>query len=99
MSWITKNKKGELLLALHIQPGSAKARVAGLYGERLKIAVAAPPVAGKANKDVVKFLAKVFAVPVKNIAVIRGQTSRQKTVSLRGISEEEVRKRMAEFLA
>ena len=73
-----------LVLSLHVQPGAKRTEVAGVHGDgadaRLKIRLAAPPVDGKANAELVRFLAEAFGVPQRSVALERGEASRQKTV-------------------
>jgi uncharacterized protein len=71
-----------LILSLHVQPGAARTEVAGLHGEALKIRLAAPPVDGKANAALLRYLADAFAVPLRQVTLVRGETSRQKTVRI-----------------
>jgi len=71
-----------VVLALHVQPGAARTEVAGLYGDALKIRLAAPPVEGKANLALRRFLAEAFAVPLRNVEIVRGDTSRDKLVRI-----------------
>ena len=77
---------GDLVLALHVQPGARRTAVAGLYGAgveaRLKVALAAPPVDGKANAALLRYLAAAFGVPQKSVTLERGEASRQKTVRI-----------------
>jgi uncharacterized protein (TIGR00251 family) len=69
-----------LVLALHVQPGASHTEVAGLHGDALRIRLAAPPVDGKANAELLRFLADAFAVPRRQVSLLRGETSRQKVV-------------------
>ena len=76
-----------LVLELHVQPGARKNEVIGLHGERLKLKLAAPPVDGKANRHLLEFLARVFAVPAAKVHLLRGASGRMKTVLVEGASE------------
>ncbi len=75
-----------LILMLHVQPGAKRTEVAGAHGEgsqtRLKVRLAAPPVDGKANAELIRFLAASFGVPARAVTLLRGETSRQKTVQI-----------------
>jgi hypothetical protein len=75
-----------LLLALHVQPGASRTEVAGTHGAagdtRLKLRLAAPPVDGKANAELLRFLAEAFGVPLRQVVLVRGATSRQKSVRI-----------------
>ena len=71
---------------LHVQPGAKRTEVAGIHGEgaaaRVKIRLAAPPVEGKANAELLRFLASAFGVPQRAVLLLRGDSSRQKTVQI-----------------
>lgn len=73
-----------LILSVHVQPSAKRTEVAGLHGEgaqqRLKIRLGAPPVDGKANAELLRFLAEAFGVPLRNVTLRNGETSRRKTV-------------------
>jgi uncharacterized protein (TIGR00251 family) len=74
---------GDLVLHCHIQPGAKRSELAGEHGERLKIRLQAPPVDGKANTELVRFLGKLFGVPRSAIQIESGELSRQKRVRIR----------------
>jgi uncharacterized protein len=80
-------------LALRVQPAAKKSAITGVYGEgseaRLKIALQAPPVEGRANDALVTFLADFFGLPRSAVEIAHGQTGRSKLVNLRGISAED----------
>jgi uncharacterized protein (TIGR00251 family) len=65
---------------LWIQPGAKKSELAGLYQERLKVKLAAPPVDGKANKALLAYLADILNIKKNEIELAAGETSRQKTI-------------------
>ena len=71
-----------LLLALHLQPGASRNEFVGAHAERFKIRIAAPAVDGKANTQLIAFLADAFAVPKMQVVIERGDSSRQKTVRI-----------------
>jgi hypothetical protein len=68
------------LLAIHAQPGARRTEVAGLHGQALKVRVAAPPVEGRANDELIAFVAETLGVPKKSVSVVKGGTSRRKTL-------------------
>ncbi len=69
-----------LTLTLHVQPGARTSGVAGVHGEALKVRLAAPPVEGKANAALLRFMAEAFGVPVRQVGIARGAASRHKIV-------------------
>jgi uncharacterized protein (TIGR00251 family) len=71
-----------LVLTLHVQPGAKRTEVAGVHGDALKIRLAAPPVDGRANAELLRYLADAFGVPLRNVMLVRGDTSRRKVVRI-----------------
>ncbi len=76
-------------LSLYLAPRAAKNAVVGFHGDDLKIKIAAPPVDGAANEELLKFLAKTLALPIKNISLTAGHTGRRKIVKINGRTEAE----------
>ncbi|MDD6337475.1 MAG: DUF167 domain-containing protein [Lentisphaeria bacterium] len=75
-----------VFLSCHVQPGAKRTAVSGVYGTSLKIALAAPPVDGKANKELCVFLAKKLGLAKSAVTLVSGQTSRDKVVFLPGVA-------------
>ncbi len=75
---------GAALLKVHVQPKASRNAVCGLHGDALKVAIQAPPVDGKANDSLVKYLAGVFGVTKRDVQLHSGQTSRQKYFKIMG---------------
>jgi uncharacterized protein (TIGR00251 family) len=67
-------------LTLRVQPGARRTGVVGELGEALKIRIAAPADAGRANRALVRFLAGVLDVPRASIEIVRGTHSQSKVV-------------------
>ncbi|MDK2124219.1 DUF167 domain-containing protein [Parachitinimonas caeni] len=78
--------EGGVRLSLHIQPGAKRTEVAGLHGESLKLRLAAPPVDGKANEQLVAYLAAQFGVPRHRVNIVSGELSRKKLVEISGVA-------------
>jgi uncharacterized protein (TIGR00251 family) len=82
-------RSGDVItLTLHIQPGAKRTDVAGLHGEALKIRLAAPPIEGRANEALLKFIAESFGVPVRQVELKQGGQSRHKVVAVTGSKVE-----------
>jgi hypothetical protein len=82
-AWYRRN--GDVLtLTLHVQPGAKRTNVAGLHGEALKIRLAAPPIEGRANEALLRFIAATFAVPLRQVELRQGGQSRHKVVAVSG---------------
>ena len=81
-------------LAVHVQPKASKTECAGLYGGALKIRIAAPPIDGEANDELIRFLANRCSVPRASISIQAGASSRQKRVGIKGVTVEWVLARL-----
>ena len=68
------------MLSVRVQPGASRTELAGHYGEALRVRVAAPATDGRANAELVRFLAAVLGVPRSAVALVRGHGSRDKQV-------------------
>jgi uncharacterized protein (TIGR00251 family) len=75
---------GKLLLKIHLQPRAAHDRIVGRHGEMLKVQVHAPAVGGAANAALIGLLAETFSVPRRAVRIVRGETSRDKSVEVKG---------------
>ena len=80
-SWLT-GAGAAWLLTLHVQPGARATAIQGRHGDALKVRLAAPPVDGKANAELVRFLAETLQVPRSALEIVAGQASRQKRVRI-----------------
>ena len=82
--------KGELRLSLYVQPNAAKTAFAGEHGGALKLRVHAPPVDGKANQEIIRFLAKHLGIPKSQISIDKGSATRKKLVIILGSGLEKI---------
>lgn len=89
--------RGGVRLHLFIQPKSSKNEIVGLHNDLLKIKLTAQPIDGKANEALIEFLADYFDIPKRHIILVRGDTGRNKTVELQGLTESEVKLKLAKF--
>lgn len=80
---------------VHISPGARKNQVVEITSDGVtKIKVSAPPVEGKANLALIKYLSNVLNIPVSKIQIERGEKSRNKLVKIAGISLEDATKKL-----
>lgn len=73
-----------------VTAGAKKTRLIGRYGDAVKVSVQPPPADGKANKELVEFLARLLEVPKSSVRIVRGETSNYKLVSVSDVSAAEV---------
>lgn len=77
-------------LTLKIRAGAKRTGFAGRVGDVWKLQVAAPPVDGKANDAIVRFLAKLTGTPASAVRIVTGFTSPMKTVEIEGVEAREL---------
>jgi len=80
-AWIEARSDG-VVIALHVQPGARRTAIVGLHGDRLKVAVSAPPADGRANAALLEFLAERLAIPKSSLRLFSGAGSREKRVAV-----------------
>jgi uncharacterized protein len=77
-----------VFLSLHAKPGARLGRdgtaIQGLHGDALKVRVAAPPIDGRANEEIMRFLAEKFDVPLTSVSLLGGASSRLKKFQIVG---------------
>lgn len=76
-------------LTLHVQPRARRTEVAGLHGAALKVRLAAPPVDGAANDELVRFVAERLGVPRRAVRLVAGAGARRKVVEVDGVAADE----------
>ncbi|WP_242395671.1 DUF167 domain-containing protein [Anaeromyxobacter oryzisoli] len=85
MAW-ARDEAGGVVLEILVQPRASRTRVVGEHDGRLKIQLAAPPVEGEANAALVEFLAGALRARKADVAIVRGDTGRRKTVRVAGVT-------------
>jgi len=69
-----------LILNVRVQPRASRDEVVGQHGEQLKIRLTAPPIDGKANQQLLKFLATLCDVPGTQVELLSGAGARNKRI-------------------
>lgn len=77
----------DVVLQLRIQPRAASNEFAGLFGERLRVRLRAPPVDGRANTALINYLSKVFSVPRSRVVIEQGLSCRDKRIRIRDVGQ------------
>ena len=80
--------------AIKVQPRAKRNAIVGELGDALKVALAAPPVDGKANQACVEFFSEILRVPRSAVMIAAGDTSRNKVIRVVGISGALVKERL-----
>ena len=77
-------------LVVQVQPRASRSEVAGRYGDAVKIRLAAPPVDGAANEELVRFVAELLKVPKSAVTITAGHTAKRKTLEIAGVTPDAV---------
>jgi uncharacterized protein (TIGR00251 family) len=84
---------------VRVQPRASRSGLAGEVDGALRIRLAAPPVDGEANEELVNLLAKLLDIPRREVEIISGQKSKNKVVRVKGVSAETCEKTINTQLA
>ncbi len=79
---------GAITFTVRAQPRATSSAVVGEMEGALKLKLAAPPVDGAANEELIRFLAKLFTVPRRNISILSGATTKTKIMQIAGLTSE-----------
>ena len=75
-----KKDPGFITLMVYVQPGAKHNEIAGFHGNELKIRLKSPPIDGRANEALKKYMSLIFEVPLRQVELKKGDKSRHKTV-------------------
>lgn len=89
-----ENGKDGVTLKVRVSPNSSKNVLSVGTGERLEVKLTAPPKEGKANEQLVKFLGKTLGIAPSSISILRGRSSRDKILLVRGLDAGAVKERL-----
>lgn len=84
-AWLRRDGD-DLILLLRVQPRAVHDEIAGPHGDRLRVRITAPPVDGKANAHLLRYLADRLGLPVGDLRLERGETGRDKQVRIRRLA-------------
>ncbi|MDD4874403.1 MAG: DUF167 domain-containing protein [Dehalococcoidales bacterium] len=74
-------------IAVQISPGASKNEITGIVNDILRIKIAAPPVKGKANKELIDYLSHLLCISKDRLDILKGHTSKNKLISIDGLSK------------
>ncbi|MDQ1277159.1 MAG: uncharacterized protein QG555_199 [Thermodesulfobacteriota bacterium] len=79
-----------VLLKLKVLPRSSRCELVGRHGDALKIKVTAPPLEGRANEEIIEFLAEALGIKKGRLTIITGHKSQHKTVAITGCNQQDL---------
>jgi uncharacterized protein (TIGR00251 family) len=84
--------EGEVVFKVQVVPRSSRSEVVGEHNGSLRVKIAAPPVDGAANEELVRVLAKTFDVSRSAVTIVSGQTGKVKQISIKGRTNDVVQR-------
>jgi uncharacterized protein (TIGR00251 family) len=91
---LATTRDGAVRFEVRARPRARASRLMGAREGALVVQIAAPPVDGAANAELLATLAAALAVPRRDVVLVRGESGRAKVVEVRGLAEAEVRARL-----
>ena len=82
-------------ITVHVQPNARRNEVLVFEDGVLRVKIAAPPVKGKANKELIEFLSGLLGISKSSVTIEKGATSRSKVIGISGLSQDDVARRLA----
>ncbi len=92
---IVQDTTAGAVLSVHIQPKASTTECVGIHGDALKIRIAAPPVNGAANHELIRFLARRLSIPAVSVQIQSGAGGRRKRVLIEGATAQFVMARLS----
>jgi hypothetical protein len=93
-TWLRRDGDAAIV-QIHLQPGARRSGAAGEYNGRLKVAVAAPPLEGRANKALCEWVADRLGLPARQVRIVSGEHSRDKVLRVEGVDADRVQRCLA----
>ena len=79
-----------IIISLHVIPNAPKNEIIGIYNNHLKIKIKAPPVEGKANEEIISLFKQILNISKNKIELLSGEKSKNKSVLIRGWTQEQL---------
>jgi len=83
-------QKEQIRITVHVQPNASQNEVAGFRDGVLQVRIAAPPIKGKANQELLGFLSDLLRISKSSLTIEKGATSKKKIVAITGLSQSDV---------
>ena len=84
-----------VFISLRVHPSAKRNEVAGVHDGVWQVRVSAPPVRGKANRELIAFLGEVLGVSKSSLSIVKGETSRNKVIAAEGLTQEQIMERLS----
>lgn len=95
--FLTQNDQG-VAIKINVQPRASKNEITGMHGDSLKVRLTSPPVDGEANKACIQFFSKLFKIPKRDVSILQGHKSRNKTVLVKNLPKTAIKQILTEYI-
>jgi uncharacterized protein (TIGR00251 family) len=89
-----KTVPGGVVISCKAAPSASKTAIAEIGAEEVRVRIAAPPVDGKANKELIRFFAKLLGVSKSSVEILKGESGKNKRLLVAGVTAEDVQKKL-----
>ena len=83
-------KEEQATIVVQVQPNASQNRVARFEDGVLHLRIAAPPVKGKANRELLRFLSDILEISQTSLTIEKGLTSKRKVIAVTGLTQQQV---------
>ncbi len=87
-SCLVRDSERGVLLTVHVQPNAGRTECVGVHGDAIKIRIAARPIQGAANEELIRFIADRCSLARTHIQIQGGAETRRKRLCVRGVTAE-----------
>jgi len=98
LTGLFREDKGGAVFRVRVVPRAATNGISSFADGALRVRLTAPPVEGRANRALLEYLGEVFGVPVRRLAILRGEGSREKVIRVEGLRAAEAAESVGRFL-
>ncbi len=93
-----KETEDGVIVSFYIQAGASKSRIIGEFRDMLKLQIMSPPVDGKANIEIIKFLSKILGISKSKIKILKGERQKIKNIEILGYLKKDFLIRLEDFI-
>ncbi|MFC2006187.1 DUF167 domain-containing protein [Chloroflexota bacterium] len=80
----------QAVIVVQVQPNASQNKVVRFEGEALHLRIKAPPIKGKANQELIKFLSDILGVSKDSLSIRKGMTVKRKVIVIKGLTQNQV---------
>lgn len=87
-------EKEPVIIWVRVQPNASQNAVLGFKDGVLQIRIAAPPIKGEANQELIKYLSRILGISKRQLTIEKGMTNKRKAIGISGLTPNQVKERL-----